>query len=109
MAEISIPRVTVADNKAIGPAGAPFIQIENVSLYYGASKALKNISLNLGEKIVTAFIGPSGCGKSTLLRCFNRMNDLIDDVRIEGAIKIGGHDIYAGDVDVIELRKRVGM
>ncbi len=90
-------------------ADAPFIAIENVSLYYGASKALKNISLNLSEKVVTAFIGPSGCGKSTLLRCLNRMNDLIDGVRIKGSMKIGGHDIYAKDVDVIELRKRVGM
>ena len=61
------------------------------------------------ERVVTAFIGPSGCGKSTLLRCLNRMNDLIDNVRIEGSIKIGGHDIYGPDVDVIELRKRVGM
>ena len=65
--------------------------------------------MSLDEKVVTAFIGPSGCGKSTLLRCLNRMNDLIDNVRIDGSIKIGGHDIYAGDVDVIELRKRVGM
>src|SRR5882672_10330232 len=94
---------------ATPPASAPFIEIGNVSLYYGASKALKNISVGLSEKVVTAFIGPSGCGKSTLLRCFNRMNDLIDNVRIEGSIKIGGHDIYARDVDVIELRKRVGM
>ncbi len=83
--------------------------MEDVSLYYGASKALKNISLNLGEKVVTAFIGPSGCGKSTLLRCLNRMNDLIDNVRIEGSIKIGSNNIYAHDVDAIELRKRVGM
>jgi phosphate transport system ATP-binding protein len=90
-------------------AGSPLIAIEKVSLFYGAVKALKNISLKLDEKVVTAFIGPSGCGKSTLLRCFNRMNDLIDNVRIDGAIKIGGHDIYAADVDVIELRKRVGM
>jgi len=87
----------------------PLIDIDQVSLFYGASKALKNISLRLEEKVVTAFIGPSGCGKSTLLRCLNRMNDLIDNVRIEGAIKIGGHNIYASDVDVIELRKRVGM
>jgi phosphate transport system ATP-binding protein len=78
-------------------------------LFYGANRALKDISLTLGERIVTAFIGPSGCGKSTLLRCLNRMNDLIDNVRIEGAVKIGGHDIYAPDVDAIELRKRVGM
>ena len=89
--------------------GAPFIEIENLSLFYGASKALKNISLNLQEKVVTAFIGPSGCGKSTLLRCLNRMNDLIDNVRIDGSIKIGGHNIYDANVDVIELRKRVGM
>jgi phosphate transport system ATP-binding protein len=109
MAEISIPRAAVAAQPATAAAAAPFIEIEDVSLYYGASKALKNISFNLEEKVVTAFIGPSGCGKSTLLRCLNRMNDLIDGVRIEGTMKIGGHDIYASDVDVIELRKRVGM
>jgi phosphate transport system ATP-binding protein len=80
-----------------------------LSLYYGANKALKNISLNISEKVVTAFIGPSGCGKSTFLRCFNRMNDLIDNVRIEGSIKIADQDINSLDVDVIELRKRVGM
>ena len=105
-----MPKMNLPEAKvAAATVGAPLIQIEQLSLYYGASKALKNISLNLGEKIVTAFIGPSGCGKSTLLRCLNRMNDLIDNVRIEGAIKIGGHDIYTKDVDVIELRKRVGM
>jgi phosphate transport system ATP-binding protein len=91
------------------PAGAPLIQIANVSLYYGAARALKDISLSIRERVVTAFIGPSGCGKSTLLRCLNRMNDLIDNVRIEGAVTIGGHDIYSRSVDVIELRKRVGM
>ena len=90
-------------------AGAPLIEIKNLSLYYGPAKALKEISLSIRERVVTAFIGPSGCGKSTLLRCLNRMNDLIDGVRIEGSVKIGGHDIYAPDVDVIELRKRVGM
>jgi len=109
MAEISMPRVAVAEAKPGVPPAAPFIEIESLSLFYGASKALKNISVTLGEKVVTAFIGPSGCGKSTLLRCLNRMNDLIDSVRIEGAVKIGGHDIYGSDVDVIELRKRVGM
>ncbi len=109
MAEISMPRVAVAEAKPAASPAAPFIQIESLSLFYGASKALKNVSVTLGEKVVTAFIGPSGCGKSTLLRCFNRMNDLIDSVRIEGAIKVGGHDIYGPDVDVIELRKRVGM
>jgi phosphate transport system ATP-binding protein len=89
--------------------GDPIITVENVSLFYGASKALKNISLKIPEKLVTAFIGPSGCGKSTLLRCFNRMNDLIDGVRIEGKIKIADHDIYDRAVDAIELRKQVGM
>ena len=110
MAEILTPKLApLATSVATAKAGAPFIEIEDVSLFYGASKALKNISLNLQEKVVTAFIGPSGCGKSTLLRCLNRMNDLIDNVRIDGAIKIGGHNIYDANVDVIELRKRVGM
>jgi phosphate transport system ATP-binding protein len=88
---------------------APLIEVEDLSLWYGSSRALKNISLLLDAKKVTAFIGPSGCGKSTLLRCFNRMNDLIDNVRIEGEIRIGGQNINSFDIDVIELRKRVGM
>jgi phosphate transport system ATP-binding protein len=108
MAELEMPKLKVPEAKTSSPAAA-LIQIESLSLFYGASKALKNISLTLGERVVTAFIGPSGCGKSTLLRCLNRMNDLIDNVRIEGSCKIGGHDIYSSDVDVIELRKRVGM
>lgn len=85
------------------------IEVENLDLYYGTSQALKNVSLTLREKEVTAFIGPSGCGKSTLLRCFNRMNDLIDGVRITGTIRIGGEEIHGLGVDAIELRKRVGM
>ena len=110
MPEISLTKIVPAEARTGVPAGSQaLISIENLSLYYGASKALKNISLTLGERVVTAFIGPSGCGKSTLLRCLNRMNDLIDNVRIEGAVKIGGHDIYDSAVDVIELRKRVGM
>jgi phosphate transport system ATP-binding protein len=112
MAEITLPKVNLPDAQTASAIAAPaptLIEIKDVCLYYGASKALKNISVNLGEKIVTAFIGPSGCGKSTLLRCLNRMNDLIDNVRIEGSMKIGGHDIYAPEVDVIELRKRIGM
>jgi phosphate transport system ATP-binding protein len=86
------------------------IEIENVDFYYGPSKALHGINLNIPEKLVTAFIGPSGCGKSTLLRCLNRMNDLIDGTRVgAGQIRIHGVDIYDPAVDVIELRKRVGM
>ena len=87
----------------------PLIEVDSLRLYYGHSQALKSISLCIREKLVTAFIGPSGCGKSTLLRCLNRMNDLIDGVRVEGQVRIHGHDIYAPKVDVIELRKRVGM
>jgi phosphate transport system ATP-binding protein len=87
----------------------PIIKVDRLSLYYGAAQALKEISLSINEKLVTAFIGPSGCGKSTLLRCFNRMNDLIDSVHIEGAVEIEGQNIYGKDIDAIELRKRVGM
>lgn len=109
MPEIALKTLNVDAAKTTPPASAPLIEIAGLSLYYGQAKALKGISLSIRERVVTAFIGPSGCGKSTLLRCLNRMNDLIDGVRIEGSVKIGGHDIYAPDVDAIELRKRVGM
>ena len=86
------------------------IDVDRVDFHYHNSKALNGINLQIPEKKVTAFIGPSGCGKSTLLRCFNRMNDLIDHAKITaGEIRIGGVNINASDVDVIELRKRVGM
>src|SRR5262245_6179224 len=85
------------------------LETEKLSLFYGQAQALKSISLSIRERMITAFIGPSGCGKSTLIRCFNRMNDLIDGVHIEGSVRIGSQDIHARDVDVIELRKRVGM
>lgn len=101
--------LAVASTDTSPEAAAPLIEIENLTLYYGKAQALRNITMTIRERVVTAFIGPSGCGKSTLLRCLNRMNDLIPGVRIEGSIKIAGHDIYSPDVDVIELRKRVGM
>lgn len=85
------------------------IEVENLNLYYGSEQALKNINFSIAEKCVTAFIGPSGCGKSTLLRCFNRMNDLVDSCRIEGKILLDGEDIYHRDVDVAEMRRKVGM
>jgi len=86
------------------------IEIGNLDFHYGPSQALHDITLNIAEREVTAFIGPSGCGKSTLLRCLNRMNDLIDGARISrGAIRIRGVDIHQRDVEVMELRKRVGM
>src|SRR5262245_64873006 len=85
------------------------VEIERLSLWYGAKLALKDVSMSVPKHRVTAYIGPSGCGKSTLLRCLNRMNDLIDGVRITGTIRIGGADIYDASVDVTDLRKRVGM
>lgn len=84
------------------------IIIKNLELYYDDFKALKNINLNIRENEITAFIGPSGCGKSTLLKTLNRMNDLVAGCRIDGKILLDGEDIY-GDVDVNDLRKRVGM
>jgi phosphate transport system ATP-binding protein len=85
------------------------IRIRDGNLFYGTNQALYDISMDIGEKQVTAFIGPSGCGKSTLLRCFNRMNDLIDNVRITGAFEVQGQNIYAPATDVIEVRRRIGM
>jgi phosphate transport system ATP-binding protein len=85
------------------------ITVENLNLYYGEAQALKGITMQIPAKRVTAFIGPSGCGKSTLLRCFNRMNDLVDTCRIDGAINLHGENIYRRGADVAELRRRVGM
>jgi phosphate transport system ATP-binding protein len=88
---------------------SPMVEIERLSLWYGAKQALRDITMAVPKHRITAYIGPSGCGKSTLLRCLNRMNDLIDGVRIEGTIRIGGTDIHDPGLDVTELRKRVGM
>jgi phosphate transport system ATP-binding protein len=85
------------------------IEVRNANLFYGPKQALFDISMDLGEKMVTAFIGPSGCGKSTLLRCFNRMNDLIDNVKITGSFKVNGQELYSPQTDVIEVRRKVGM
>ena len=85
------------------------ISSRDVDVYYGNNHAIKSVSVDILDKTVTAFIGPSGCGKSTFLRCFNRMNDTIDICRIEGEIRIDGDDIYARDVDPVQLRARVGM
>jgi phosphate transport system ATP-binding protein len=102
---------TPGNSDGAAAAAHPVIaEISHVDFFYGATQALRDISLNIDAKKVTAFIGPSGCGKSTLLRCLNRMNDLIEGTRVSnGTIKIHGVDIYQRDVDVIELRKRVGM
>lgn len=87
---------------------APEIQVKNLELFYGDNKALKNINLDIESKKVTALIGPSGCGKSTFLRTLNRMNDLIDNVKIEGTVEVDGEDIYKNS-DVINLRTKIGM
>jgi len=92
------------------PAGtAPIIEVKNLDLFYGEKQALFDITMACKPNSVTALIGPSGCGKSTLLRCFNRMNDLIDGVKIDGTIRIHGTDIKAEGVDVTAIRKRFGM
>lgn len=85
------------------------VEVNNLYFYYGDSIALEDISIKIPSHQVTALIGPSGCGKSTFLRTLNRMNDLIDDVRIEGEIKIDGKDINKSGIDVVDLRKKVGM
>ena len=82
---------------------------QNLDFYYGSNRALKNVTIDCYENMVTALIGPSGCGKSTFIRTFNRMNDLIPGTRIEGRIHLDGQDINDPDVDVVELRRRVGM
>lgn len=89
--------------------GQAIIQVKDLDFFYGRFKALSDISIDIATREITALIGPSGCGKSTFLRCLNRMNDTIPGTRLEGEILIEGEDIYAEDVDLAELRQRVGM
>ena len=108
--ESSVSEMSATEGKSLKLSEeTPGIVVKDVDLYYGETKALKGVSMNIPKGRVTAFIGPSGCGKSTLLRCFNRMNDLVDICRVEGLIQIGGKDIYAPSVQVAELRRNVGM
>jgi phosphate transport system ATP-binding protein len=90
-------------------AQEPKISIEQLNFYYGRTRALKDISLDIRSKQVTAFIGPSGCGKSSLIRTLNRMNDVIPGTRVDGRVLLDGQDLYAPGMDVVELRRRVGM
>lgn len=85
------------------------ISVTNLNLYYGENHALKNVSMKIRNRAVTAFIGPSGCGKSTFLRTLNRMNDLVDGVKITGRVELDGEDIYGSNVDTTLLRKKVGI
>ena len=90
-------------------APPPKIEARSINVFYGAKQAIFDLSIDIPERAVMAFIGPSGCGKSTFLRCLNRMNDTIDIARVEGKITLDGRDIYDPDLDVVELRARVGM
>lgn len=105
------PVVNIGDRpgQSIASEVETTLQVEDLCLSYSGQPALRNIDLAIPSKQVTAFIGPSGCGKSTLLRCFNRMNDLIDGVEVAGRILLEGTDIHAREIDVAQLRRRVGM
>jgi phosphate transport system ATP-binding protein len=85
------------------------LKTENLNVYYGSNLAVRSVDLNIPRNEIVAFIGPSGCGKSTVLRCFNRMNDLISSCRVEGTITFHGNNIYAKNVDAVELRRKIGM
>ncbi len=104
-----MPESAAAAIAALGEDEVTKIDVEDVSLSYGTKQALFDISMKIPEKKVTAYIGPSGCGKSTLLRCLNRMNDLIENVTMTGAVSIDGHNVFSLSYDVIHLRKKVGM
>jgi phosphate transport system ATP-binding protein len=106
-----VPTVAVAAEPT--PAGAPeapvLFEVRDLSVYYGAFRAIRDANLSIHRNEVTAFIGPSGCGKSTVLRCFDRMNDLIEGARVEGKLLFHGVDLYGAKIDPVEVRKRIGM
>ena len=89
--------------------GTPALEAEELSVYYGSTPAVKEVSFAVPARRVTALIGPSGCGKSTLLRCFNRMNDLVPGARVKGRVAFFGQDVYGSDTDPVEVRRRIGM
>jgi phosphate transport system ATP-binding protein len=103
-------RISTANSNVGGEAVRPTkISIRHLDFYYGTQQALFDVSLDIQERVVTAFIGPSGCGKSTFIRTLNRMNDVIPGTRVTGQVLLDGHDIYAPGMDVVGLRRRVGM
>jgi len=99
----------VTDNSAIDNSTEPVLRTEGLNIYYGNFLAVRNVWLNIPKNQVTAFIGPSGCGKSTLLRCYNRLNDLIESFRAEGKVYFYDKNLYAPDIDPVEVRRRIGM
>jgi phosphate transport system ATP-binding protein len=109
------PPVVLPARPTVAPAGAvpeerPVkIAVQGLSFFYGQKQALQDITIQIRSNLVTAFIGPSGCGKSTFLRTLNRMNDVISGARVQGGVTIGGRDVYGPDIDVVELRRQVGM
>ncbi|HEX2417010.1 MAG TPA: phosphate ABC transporter ATP-binding protein PstB [Micromonosporaceae bacterium] len=100
---------TVDPLSSTDPSGSTVLQLDDVSVYYGGYQAVRHVNLTMAEHQITAMIGPSGCGKSTVLRSLNRMNDLIPGARVTGGVSYRGHDLYAPDVDPIEVRRRIGM
>jgi phosphate transport system ATP-binding protein len=108
--KIAFPNITASDKSTMTDSNNQYaIQARNVSIYYGNFRAIKNITLSIERQKITAIIGPSGCGKSTMLRAFNRMNDLVPTAWAEGEILFNGQNIYAPDVDPVEVRRHIGM
>ena len=106
---IASTRAGGEDAARFEPPGDPALMVRDLNFYYGKREALRGINLKFPEKQITALIGPSGCGKSTLIRCLNRMNDLIDGTRVEGAVEYHGINLYDPRVDPVEVRRRIGM
>jgi len=104
---VTTPSAT-APKKPLGPHGVVF-SASHLDFYYGKAQALKDVNVDIHRHEITALIGPSGCGKSTFLRCLNRMNDLIPGTRVDGSIRFHGQDLYASDVDAVDVRRRIGM
>ncbi len=106
---VPTPALRARKPSPVAPDNPIKIDVDGLNFYYGEKRALEGIGLKIQANLVTAFIGPSGCGKSTFLRTLNRMNDIIPGTRVEGSVKIDGQDIYGGGLDVVALRRRVGM
>jgi len=102
-------RVAAGATTPVMPVANPVFEVDGVRVSYGQKLALDTVTMGIPRGEITALIGPSGCGKSTFIRCFNRMNDLIPDARVEGTIRFHGQDLYARDVDPVEVRRRIGM